>query len=154
MTLLQQLEKFMADQNCDEQTFTAVEGTSPDESVEFNKYYNDLVVKGHITWTKHRSGITIFKTPRGKKVHGLGRTRAPFGEATEGQLTTAVQPEHILQYFEYGHLKPEMQAVSAPFGELANKIVDTLPRNPERTVALRKLLEAKDAAVRAFISKS
>lgn len=28
-----------------------------------------------------------------------------------------------------------------------------LPRNPERTVALRKLLEAKDAAVRALIFK-
>ena len=28
-----------------------------------------------------------------------------------------------------------------------------LPRNPERTVALRKLLEAKDAAVRAALTK-
>jgi hypothetical protein len=28
-------------------------------------------------------------------------------------------------------------------------MIETLPRNPERTVALRKLLEAKDAAVRA-----
>jgi hypothetical protein len=31
--------------------------------------------------------------------------------------------------------------------------VDTLPRNPERTAALRKLLEAKDAAVRARLYK-
>jgi len=29
----------------------------------------------------------------------------------------------------------------------------TLPRNPERTVALRKLLESKDAAVRAALAK-
>ncbi len=36
---------------------------------------------------------------------------------------------------------------------VAQHIVDHLPRNPERTVALRKLLEAKDAAVRAGISK-
>jgi hypothetical protein len=28
-----------------------------------------------------------------------------------------------------------------------------LPRNPERTVALRKLLEAKDAAVRALVGQ-
>ena len=28
-------------------------------------------------------------------------------------------------------------------------IIDSLPNNPERSVALRKLLEAKDAAVRA-----
>ena len=61
--------------------------------------------------------------------------------------------EPILQFFAYEHLKPEMQAVSKPFGELAAKIVADLPRNPEQTVALRKLLESKDAAVRAFICK-
>ena len=61
--------------------------------------------------------------------------------------------DRIMQFFGYAHLKPEMQAVSRPFGELAQQIVDTLPQNPERTVALRKLLEAKDAAVRASIYK-
>ena len=59
--------------------------------------------------------------------------------------------DRIMQFFAYGHLKPEFQAASKPFGELAQHIVDTLPQNPERTVALRKLLEAKDAAVRARV---
>lgn len=63
------------------------------------------------------------------------------------------QKEHILQFFAYEHLPSHLQAVSKPFGELAEQIVLTLPRNPERTVALRKLLEAKDAAVRALIAK-
>ena len=45
------------------------------------------------------------------------------------------------------------QEVSKPFGELAQHIVTTLPRNPERTFALRKLLEGKDAAVRALLFK-
>lgn len=63
------------------------------------------------------------------------------------------QPEHIIQFFAYAHLPSHLQAVSQPFGEMAQKIVDTLPRNPERTVALRKLLEAKDAAVRALLAK-
>ena len=63
------------------------------------------------------------------------------------------QPEHIMQFFAYSHLPPHLQAVSKPFGELAEQIVATLPRNPERTVALRKLLEAKDAAVRALVAK-
>jgi len=58
--------------------------------------------------------------------------------------------EHILQFFAYEHLRPELQAVSKPFGDLAQHIVATLPRNPERTVALRKLLESKDAALRAL----
>lgn len=60
--------------------------------------------------------------------------------------------EHILQFFAYAHLPPHLQAVSKPFGDMAQQIVETLPRNPERTVALRKLLEAKDAAVRALVA--
>lgn len=59
----------------------------------------------------------------------------------------------ILQFFAYEHLPPHLQAVSAPFGQLAQCIVSSLPRNPERTVALRKLLEGKDAAVRALLYK-
>jgi hypothetical protein len=60
--------------------------------------------------------------------------------------------EHIMQFFAYDHLPADKQAISRPFGELA-AVVMTLPRNPERTVALRKLLEAKDAAVRASFAK-
>lgn len=61
--------------------------------------------------------------------------------------------EPILQFFAFAHLPPHLQAVSRPFGELAEQIVLDLPRNPERTIALRKLLEAKDAAVRARLFK-
>lgn len=60
--------------------------------------------------------------------------------------------EHIFQFFDYSHLPVQLREVSRPFGLLAAKIIDTLPRNPERTVALRKLLEAKDAAVRAKLA--
>lgn len=61
--------------------------------------------------------------------------------------------DHILQFFDFGHLPPEMRKVSKPFCDLALLTVANLPKNPERTVALRKLLEAKDAAVRALIAK-
>jgi hypothetical protein len=57
--------------------------------------------------------------------------------------------ESLLQFFAYDHLPEHLREVSAPFGELADHIVQTLPRNAERTTALRKLLEAKDCAVRA-----
>lgn len=60
--------------------------------------------------------------------------------------------EHIIQFFAYEHLSQHLQEVSKPFGDIARKIVETLPRNPERTVALRKLLESKDAAVRAKLA--
>jgi hypothetical protein len=69
------------------------------------------------------------------------------------KLTAAFAAEPIMQFFAYSHLPPMLQAVSRPFGEMACRIVTTLPRNPERTVALRKLLEAKDAAVRARLAK-
>jgi hypothetical protein len=53
-------------------------------------------------------------------------------------LNTAISPKHL-------------QAVSKPFGDLATQIETTLPSNQEKTVALRKLLEAKDCAVRAVL---
>lgn len=59
--------------------------------------------------------------------------------------------EHILQFFAYNHLPEHLREVSKPFSELSVEIMK-LPRNPERTVALRKLLEAKDAAVRARLA--
>lgn len=55
----------------------------------------------------------------------------------------------LLQFFGYKHLPQSLQEVSQPFCDLAHKIIVDLPSNTERTVALRKLLEAKDCAVRA-----
>jgi len=66
---------------------------------------------------------------------------------------TGTPTDHIMQFFAYSHLPPHLQAISKPFGDMAQWMLETLPRNPERTVALRKLLEAKDCAVRAFLAK-
>lgn len=63
------------------------------------------------------------------------------------------EKEYLLQFFAFAHLPEHLQTVSKPFGELAEQIVKVTPRNPERTVALRKLLEAKDCAVRALLFK-
>jgi len=68
-------------------------------------------------------------------------------------MTMPQQPEFLLQFFTYTHLPEHLQVVSRPFYELAERIVGTLPQNAERTTALRKLLEAKDCAVRAVIAK-
>lgn len=66
---------------------------------------------------------------------------------------TPEEMEPILQFFAYDHLPEHLREVSATFSMVAHRILLTLPRNPERTVALRKLLEAKDAAVRARLFK-
>ena len=62
--------------------------------------------------------------------------------------------EPIMQWFEYKHLPERLQGFSKPFCDLAEQMVETLPRCAERTVALRKLLEGKDAAVRASMFKA
>lgn len=59
----------------------------------------------------------------------------------------------IMQFFVYAHLPANLAEVSKPFADLANAIANNIPHNQERAVALRKLLEAKDAAVRASIAK-
>ncbi len=59
--------------------------------------------------------------------------------------------DRMMQFFVYDHLPPKLAAVSGPFCDLAGHIIESLPMNPERTVALRKLLEAKDCAVRAAL---
>ena len=60
---------------------------------------------------------------------------------------------HVLKFFAYGHLPDALQRVSRPFHDLAQEVAQRAPDNQETTVALRKLLEAKDAAVRAVLVK-
>lgn len=60
--------------------------------------------------------------------------------------------ERMLKWFEYAHLPTHLQDVSKPFGDLAKSLCESVEAGPERTVALRKLLEAKDAAVRAKLN--
>ena len=59
--------------------------------------------------------------------------------------------ERILKWFEYEHLPEHLQVISSPYKTMACDIVDRIQPGPERTVALRKLLESKDAAVRAVV---
>lgn len=61
----------------------------------------------------------------------------------------------VLAYFQYNHL-PEgpLRETSVLFNTLAWKLVKKLPYNAETSTALRKLLEGKDAAVRAALSIS
>jgi len=60
---------------------------------------------------------------------------------------------YLLQFFTYTHLPENLQKISKPFCQLAEHIADTTPDNPEQTMALRKLLEAKDCAVRSVLFK-
>lgn len=60
--------------------------------------------------------------------------------------------ERMMKWFEFAHLPAHLQETSARFWDIACQLVATIDPGPERTVALRKLLEAKDAAVRAKLN--
>lgn len=70
----------------------------------------------------------------------------------ESRRGSTTGPSPILRWFDHSHLaNPELVNVSRRFEELAKWIEDSLPAGAERSTAHRKLLEAKDAAVRAAI---
>lgn len=70
--------------------------------------------------------------------HALDRTKLRLG-----------YPD--LRLFAYEHLPHWLQGVSKPFGDLARDLWENSPVHAETGVALRKLLEAKDAAVRSQV---
>jgi len=55
----------------------------------------------------------------------------------------------MMKWFQPDHLPADLQAIAGHFQDLAEKIDGGLPESAEKTTALRKLLEAKDCAVRA-----
>lgn len=60
----------------------------------------------------------------------------------------------VLKYFAYSHLPENLREKSQPFHDLALQVAGWNPDSPETTVALRKLLEAKDCAVRASLPET
>lgn len=64
----------------------------------------------------------------------------------------------ILRYFDSSHLPEHLQEVVKPFAELAYSMTDGFPDLPshakaETVAGIRKLLEAKDCAVRARLER-
>lgn len=57
----------------------------------------------------------------------------------------------IMKHFAYKHLPESLQKISKPICELAEVMDNGLIDSPEKSVGLRKLLEAKDCFVRASI---
>lgn len=61
--------------------------------------------------------------------------------------------EDILGYFLFTHLPDSLWSVSQSFYTLAHEMDTVLPDSEEKYQALRKLLEAKDCAVRAALGE-
>jgi hypothetical protein len=63
-----------------------------------------------------------------------------------------MEEERMMKWFRFDHLPEHLKVVSSQFWELAYSLCVLVEPGPERTVALRKMLEAKDAAVRAKLN--
>lgn len=59
----------------------------------------------------------------------------------------------LMKFFSYEHLPKDLQLLSKPCAELAELMDNLLPESAEKTVGLRKLLEAKDCFVRAALEQ-
>lgn len=66
--------------------------------------------------------------------------------------TEIVKEDRMMKWFAYEHLPEHLRVVSIKFYEVACSLCAIVEPGPERTVALRKLLESKDAAVRAKLN--
>lgn len=60
-------------------------------------------------------------------------------------------PSTTIKYFQYAHLPEKLQGVSKPVAELATLMEQLLPDGAEKSAGMRKLLEAKDCFVRAYL---
>ena len=58
--------------------------------------------------------------------------------------------DFVNRYFQYAHLPDHLQPISRPFHELAQEMLAQVCYDDDELMAgLRRLLEAKDCAVRA-----
>jgi hypothetical protein len=74
-----------------------------------------------------------------------------MNEDQRDSVKEATREDRMMKWFAYEHLPEHLQLHSKPFHDLARRICEYIKPGAERTVALRKLLEAKDAAVRAVV---
>lgn len=69
----------------------------------------------------------------------------------EKELEALCDKERMLKWFGFGKLSEPLKSEAAMFAGLAVRVVEEIEPGPERTVALRKLLESRDAAIRASV---
>lgn len=69
-------------------------------------------------------------------------------------MTDRLSPsQELLRYFKYDHLPAPLAEISEQCAALAHFMDEHLPDGPEKTMGIRKLLEAKDCFVRAALPK-
>lgn len=79
-------------------------------------------------------------------------TPLPCAMPVSPRVLTADRPprEAIMQFFSWSEMVGVRGYIGRLYSELAEYLQAELNRNPERTVALRELLNSRTAALRAF----
>lgn len=131
--------------------------TSPGVSSIASRHMH--ISAGYIQGLTPEAAMDLAADVRTLAASALGQDETPGQAAKSGShgihpapaefTAEQIEADPILHFFHYAHLPPRLQETSKAFFLLAAHVVNTVPRTAERTVALRKLLEAKDAAVRA-----
>ena len=79
--------------------------------------------------------------------------KSEFENLQQEELRVLRLEEPIYRFFSYTHLPIALQEISEPFKILADAVLLSSEKNIERSECLRKLLEAKDCAIRAKLFK-
>lgn len=94
------------------------------------------------------------ETPEEKKLEAKAKAKSTASDTAMPPVRSMVDVFGVLKYFAWEHLPAHLQEVSKPFYmialDVAERWVDGADED-ETNMALRKLLEAKDAAVRAAV---
>lgn len=85
-----------------------------------------------------------------------GDVARALDEMTAGERPSTIDLDtrRVLKFFDFNHLPPHLKDVSQHFHDLAWRMSVFLPASRERLKALDRLLEAKDAAIRARIGET
>ena len=112
----------------------------PGDTIEFS----DFDPTGGAFGVVLRRNEDITEAERGYKPWAVDVYRAPERGRDD--------PHSLMRWFAYEHLPEVLQPVSKACALLAERLDTMLPDGAEKTVGLRKLLEAKDALVRSAIA--
>jgi hypothetical protein len=67
-------------------------------------------------------------------------------------MAALLDEDPAIAFFKFAHLPAHLQEMSELFGGVALSVISMAPAGPQRMIAIQKLLEAKDAAVRALLA--
>lgn len=112
----------------------------------------NLSVTDHNGNVHKRTSVTLYQP--GDEISHVNGGYAVWMDYQKEQSTPKPQGSTTAKYFAFGHLPAHLQTVSKPLGQLAELLEVLLPNGPEKSVGMRKLLEAKDCFVRAALDVS